>query len=85
MASEGLFIVYCRREGKGGTIILLCNRTDTEDSLEVSSNRWGQLWVQYWILEWGLDDDDDDDSGGGDGDGGDDGDGGNFQGSFCLH
>ena len=81
MASEGLFIVYCRREGKGGTIILLCNRTDTEDSLEVSSNRWGQLWVQYWILEWGLDDDDDDD-GGGDGD---DGDGGNFQGSFCLH
>ena len=81
MASEGLFIVYCRREGKGGTIILLCNRTDTEDSLEVSSNRWGQLWVQYWILEWGLDDD-----GGGDGGGdGDDGDGGNFQGSFCLH
>ena len=84
MASEGLFIVYCRREGKGGTIILLCNRTDTEDSLEVSSNRWGQLWVQYWILEWGLDDDGGGD-GGGDGDGGDDGDGGNFQGSFCLH
>ena len=79
MASEGLFIVYCRREGKGGTIILLCNRTDTEDSLEVSSNRWGQLLVQYWILEWGLDDDDDDGGGGGDG-GGD-----NFQGSFCLH